>query len=75
MFDVIHFYCTVEVPNQSAIKDCDKVTSEWQLISCNSSLQKCSTAVQEVVGSNPGQDMSVSGDLVEDGDDLGHVSP
>jgi len=31
--------------------------------------------MQEVVGSNPGRDMSVSGALVEDGDDLGQVSP
>jgi hypothetical protein len=31
--------------------------------------------MQEVVGSNPRRDMSVLGALVEDGDDLGQVSP
>jgi hypothetical protein len=47
-------------------------------MSCsNSSLLEClpPPAVQEVVDSNLGRDMSVSADLVEDGDDLGQVSP
>jgi hypothetical protein len=62
----ISFYGTEEVPKQAAIKDCVNVTSEWKLISCNSSLLECSTAVQEVVGSNHGRDMSVSGALMQD---------
>jgi hypothetical protein len=47
----------MEVPNSNSIS------------CCNSSLLECSPAVQEVVGSN----MSVSGALVEVGDDLGQA--
>jgi hypothetical protein len=53
----------VEVPNNNSIS------------CCINSLLECSPAVQDVMGSNPGQDMSVSGALVEVGDDLGQVSP
>jgi hypothetical protein len=50
--------------------------SELQLISCsNSYFLDCPLAVLEVVGSNPCRDMSVSGALVEDRDDLGQVAP
>ncbi len=46
------------------------------LISCsNSSLLECPPEVQEVVGSNPGLNMSVLSALVDDGDGLGRVSP
>jgi hypothetical protein len=38
---------------------------------CNSSLLECSPAVQEVVGSSPSRGISASGDLIEDGEDLG----
>jgi hypothetical protein len=41
--------------------------SQLLLISCQE--------VQEVVGSNPGRDMSVSGALVEDGENPGQVPP
>jgi hypothetical protein len=45
-------------------------------ISCyDSFLLECSPAVQEIVGSNLSRDMSVSGALVHDGEDLGQVSP
>jgi hypothetical protein len=48
----------MEVPNSNCIS------------CCNSSLLECSSAVQEVMG----PDMSVSGALVEVGDDLGKAS-
>jgi hypothetical protein len=41
---------------------------------CRSLLQ-CPPAVEKVGGSIPGREMSVSGALVEDGGDLGQVSP
>jgi hypothetical protein len=37
----------------------------------NSSLLECPPAVQDVVDSNPGGDLSVSGALVEDGEKPG----
>ncbi len=49
---------TVDVQNSNSIS------------CCNISLLECSPAVQEVVGSN----MSVTGALVEVGDDLGQAS-
>ena len=52
-------YAFLDVPNDNIIS------------CCNSSLLECSPAVQEVVGSNPGRDMSVSGAPIKNGDDLG----
>jgi len=58
----VWFCIFVEVPSSNSI-------------SCyNSSLLECSPVEQEVVRSNHCQDISVSGALVEDGDDLGQVS-
>jgi hypothetical protein len=42
---------------------------------CSSSLVECPPEVREVGGSHPGRDMSVSGALLKDGDELGEVSP
>jgi hypothetical protein len=50
--------------------------SELLLISfLNSSLLKCLPPTTEARVLIPSQDMSVSGALLEDGDDLGQVSP
>jgi hypothetical protein len=58
-------------------EECLEVPNGYRIICCNSSLLECSPAVQEVVASNQGRDMSVSGALciVEDGAGLGQVSP
>jgi hypothetical protein len=53
-----------------------KVPNSNRISCCNSFLLECSPKVQEVVVSNHGRDMSrVLYSIVEDGDDLGQVSP
>jgi hypothetical protein len=59
----MHWASHVEVSNRQIII--------WLI----SSLLEYSPAVQGVRGSHPDRDMFVSGALVEDGDDLGQVSP
>ncbi len=58
----IHWGSHVEDPNINSIS------------CCQNSLLECSSAVQEVVGSNPGQVKSASDALVKYVNDLGQVS-
>jgi hypothetical protein len=63
------FVYTVEVAKETAIIGCVKVPNKAVLIAlCHN------VAVQEVVGSNHGRDMSFLGALVNDGDGLGRIS-
>jgi hypothetical protein len=51
----------------SSYLECLEVPNGNRISCCNSSLLECSPAVQEVVGSNHGLNMSVSVSIVEDG--------